>query len=90
MTHRNRAGRRGFGAAAGSAAMLISGVLAGCAPPPGLKSAWHSYVAAEADYEACRNQPHRPPSPCAAEKAAYQAARDRYHAEANAVAPAGR
>ena len=78
------AGRRGYAVAmparataATAVALFSSVVLASCVLPPQVQSAWSRYIRAEEAYESC--QARRSPR-CDAERAAFIAARDDYHA----------
>jgi hypothetical protein len=78
------AGWRGYAVVAHASAAAASAValtpillLTSCTLPPEVQSAWNRYIKAEAAYESCNAR--RSPR-CDAERAAFNAARDNYHA----------
>jgi hypothetical protein len=62
---------------ASAVALLPSFLLASCTLPPEVQSAWNRYIKAEEAYEGCKA---RRPQRCDAEWAAFNAARNNYHA----------
>jgi hypothetical protein len=79
-----RAGRRGYAVTVHASVAAVSAValtpillLTSCAQSPEVRHASDHYRGAVAAYDGCKV--HRPQH-CGAERAAYQAARDEYHA----------